>query len=198
MCLGLADWQDRNCCHGNPSTHRHPSAIIEKKDNNLNCCSQETPQISTYLFSSTVENEGPGFLVNWLIDDDGSTSMLLVQFRRDSDTMNEVVGMDQQDFEESFGFGIWVHYIIAYRYGSGKYINNIEVYHNGEVHPKSSKYILTWWDANTADYNGNMELGVAYLGGTSLTANMCMDDLIIFEEEIPCDDAYRLYNAYNR
>ncbi len=149
------------------------------------------------LFIPAVEDGGPGFQMNWYINDGDNKSQLLVQFRRDSDTVKEGVGMDRHDFEESFGFGIWVHYIITYKYGSGKYINNIEVYYNGEVHSKSWKYIGTWWDANTADYNGNLELGVSTLGGIWKTSNMCMDDLIIFEEEIPCDDAFRLYQAYN-
>ncbi len=110
--------------------------------------------------------------------------------------MREIVKFNQDKFEASFGFGIWVHYIITYKYGADKYKNNIEAYFNGQVHPEATKSVSTWWGPNTADYNGNLQLGTLIIDDVYNTSNVCMDDLIIFEEEIPCDDAYILYNAY--
>ena len=151
----------------------------------------------TQGFITTVENEGPGFITSWYINvNDNSSSRMQFQVLRDSDSMIEIVRFYQDKFEASFGFGVWVHYIITYKYGADKYVNGMEVYFNGQVHPETSKTVSTWWADNTLDYNGNLQLGTITLGHLWKTANMYMDDLIIFEEEIPCDDAYRLYNAY--
>ncbi len=146
----------------------------------------------TQGFLTTITDGGPGFVINWC----GPCDQMHFQFRRDSDTMIEGVGLDRTDFEESFGYGIWVHYIITYKAGAGIFGNNVQVYFNGEINPKSWKWVGSWPEANTQDYDGRLEIGNYFLGGGWATPNIRMDDLIIWEEQISCDDAFRLYQAY--
>ncbi len=141
---------------------------------------------------TTIASGGPGFVINWSF----SHNQIHIQFRRDSDTMIEGVNFDRQDFEESFGYGIWVHYIITYKAGAGIFGNNVQVYFNGEVHPKLQKWVAPWWQANTQDYDGRLEIGTYFLGGGGSKSSIAMDDLIIWEEQISCDDALRLYQTY--
>ena len=106
--------------------------------------------------------------------------------------MIEGVNFARADFEESFGFGVWVHYTITYKAGAG-----VEVYLNGEVHPELQKWVGSWWQANTQDYDGRLEIGNYFVGTSRARMSFLMDDLIIWEEQISCDDAFRLYKAYH-
>ncbi len=104
--------------------------------------------------------------------------------------------MEHQEFVNNFGFGTWVHYIVTYNNDTKKDGYHGEVYFNGEVHPDAFKWNGPFSPMN--GYDGRLELGSFQLGEDWWgIANMSMDDLIIWEEEIPCDDALRLYQAYN-
>ncbi len=151
------------------------------------------PSHGTQGIITTTASGSPGFIINW----SGQYEDIHIQFRRDSDTMIELIALDQQDFEESFAFGIWVHYIITYKFGAGIFGNNVELYLNGEVHDKSFKWTGPWPEANTADYDGRLEVGHYFLGTLGGEGNIRLDDLVIWEEQISCDDAYRLYHAYD-
>ena len=151
-------------------------------------------------FITTARKEGPGFRV--FLDDDntGNDDNLIFQVKRDSDSITEMVGLELDDFISIFGFGTWVHYAISYKFESHTAGSNVnmEIYFNGEVLPKAWKWTEPWSEANLHDYDGDLELGVFELGNYWwATGNMMLDDLIIWEVQLPCDDAYRLYQAYN-
>ena len=142
-------------------------------------------------FLTTATENGPGFTVFWDNYDNGD---LIFQVKRNSDTKLEMVGMDYTDFLQTFGFNIWVHYIVTYKYeGPGI---NMKVYFNGEISATVWTYIKPW--TNGLNFDGRLELGLIELDDPYWgTGHMKFDDLIIWEEEIPCDDAFRLYQAYN-
>ena len=74
----------------------------------------------------------------------------------------------------------------------------MELFINGETHPNVFKWSQSGRTEFTQGYDGNLELGVNAIGDTSWqTGNIMIDDLIVWEEQLPCDDVYRLYQAYN-
>ena len=76
--------------------------------------------------------------------------------------------------------------------------HNLEVYINGRIESRLLKYTIPWNNANTQDYDGNLQLGSISVGDYHWApGNMIMDDLVIWEQELSCDDAFRLYLAYN-
>ncbi len=91
--------------------------------------------------------------------------------------------------------GTWVHYTVTFKFTSPG--TNLQLYINGETHPDTYRWYQSG-QAITPGYNGNLELGVNSIGDTSWqTGHIMIDDLIIWEEQLPCDDVYRLYQAYN-
>ena len=146
-------------------------------------------------FIATATENGPGFMMNW----QGNTyDRLTIRIRRDSDTIREWIRLPRADFTSEYGFGTWVHYIITYKYDAESNENNVEVYFNGEVQVKVQKRVGAWSNPNLQDYNGNLQLGTYYVGSYDKNpGNMALDELIIWEEEFSCDDAVRLYQAYN-
>ena len=142
---------------------------------------------------TTAPGEGPGFLMYW----DNWNAELIFAIKRDSDTRAEIVGLNENDFVSSYGgFGTWVHFIITYKVLDVG--DNMEVYINGEVDTAQWRLTKPWSTANTEDYDGNLQLGLFELGNYWwATANIKLDELIIWEEQLPCDDAFRLYQSYN-
>ena len=120
----------------------------------------------------------------------------MFQVKRDSDTQIDQVGLDANDFTMEYGFNVWVHYTVTYRYNG--YNNNMQVYFNGEIPKNAWKYVGSWHETNDLDYDGHLEVGVIHLGNPYWgTGDMMIHDLIVWEEQLPCDDVYRLYQAYN-
>ncbi len=146
-------------------------------------------------FISTIAPGGPGFIAGWHHGYNG----LYFEVLRNSDTIAETVRMNHNNFVSLYGFGMWVHYIVTYKANSGIDENNVEVYFNGQVqYGNSWKHTTSWYHDNTLDYDGRLELGLSQLGNPYWApGNMDLDDLIIWERQIPCDDAFRLYQAYN-
>ncbi len=144
-------------------------------------------------FFSTATKNGPGLVVNW---QGSSYDRLAIRIKRDSDTKRDWIRLSRDDFMQEYGFGNWVHYVITYKYVAGSGKNDLEVYFNGEIQEKVQKKMSNWMYANTEDYNGNLQLGSAYVSNYDTTGNMAFDDLIIWEEQLPCDDVFRLYQAY--
>ncbi len=139
---------------------------------------------------TTQPGGGPGFQVYF------NNVNLIFAVRRDSDSIVEVVTDYVNDFVSTYGFGTWVHCIMTHKMVNTG--NNMHVYINGESRLTEEKWTQGWPVANTQDYDGNLQLGTMDLGDNWWgTANIQVDDLIIWEEQIPCDDALRLYLAYN-
>ncbi len=66
--------------------------------------------ISAYL--TTRRSRGPGFVFYWSPVDDGLISMV----KRDVDTKQDHIIINRNDFVAEYGFDVWVHYCITYRY----------------------------------------------------------------------------------
>ena len=89
-------------------------------------------------------------------------------------------------------------YSFTYRFDGIKTDNNMNVYMNGELRPEAE--VEEYWPATQLPkewgFSGTMELGnLAPHTGWAL-GSMWMDELLIYEEELPCDDILRLYHAY--
>ena len=155
----------------------------------LDIIGENTPDVTSGFFT-TMRKTGPGFSIYW-----NPSSGLLMDIRRGSDTYTETVNINRAQFLADYGFGTWVHYIITYRFdGTG---NNMEVYVNGVARPKTEKtFTNTWSHANTRGSDGEVNAGHRFLGACSECGYHKIDEIIIFEEQIPAADAYRLYTAY--
>ena len=143
---------------------------------------------------TTIPDKGPGFLV---YTNNAGTPYFIV--RRDSDTVEEIMGMDDTVFQTKYGSGIWVHYILTYKFDGTNLGNNMELYINGEVDSSVWENANSWPSnqPNEADFSGSLDLGAFYTGNQWWgTGHLKMDELIIFEEQLPCEDAYKLYEAY--
>ncbi len=141
---------------------------------------------------TTMPNEGPGFL---LFTTAAGTPVFTI--RRDSDSMEELIGLDEADFQINYGHDVWVHYMITYKFDGTNAGNNMELYINGKVEAAAWKTIDPWPQANNADFSGTLNLGAFYTGYQGwATGNLKLDELIIFEEQLPCEDAIKLYQAY--
>ena len=71
----------------------------------------------------------------------------------------------------------------------------MHVYVNGELRPEV-EVEGDWPQANTADFSASLELGRFSIGHTYASSTMLMDEFLIWEEQLPCDDIKRLYQSY--
>ncbi len=144
---------------------------------------------------TTIPNGGPGFLLLLNTGSGPGTPHFII--RRDSDSVEEIIGLNDADFQANYGHDVWVHYILTYKYDGTNAGNNMELYINGKVDPAAWKNTGPWPQANTADFSGTLDLGAFYTGSQWWgTGNLKMDELIIFEEQLPCEDTIKLYEAY--
>ncbi len=59
------------------------------------------------------------------------------------------------------------------------------------------KHTAPWEDENTADSSGHLQLGAFELSNYYwATGWMMLDELVIWEQKLSCDDVYTLFNAY--
>ena len=145
-------------------------------------------------FITTMPREGPGFYVYYR-----HSKGMYFRIRRDSDTKREQVKIPSSTFLSNYGYNVWVHYVITYKFNQSVNINanSMKVYLNGIDRPAGEKSVLhSWAKNNTEDYNGNLEIGHHLITNSGAVGNMKMDELMIWEEELPQSDVETLYNAY--
>ena len=74
----------------------------------------------------------------------------------------------------------------------------MQVYINGQLRPEAE--IESDWYASelpkAAGFSSTLELGQIEPGQTWAPGTMWMDELLIWQEKLPCDDVLRLYHAY--
>ncbi len=144
---------------------------------------------------TTLIGREPGFSVLWSPIQGGYLNFWV---QRDFG-IPETCYIFRQDFVHLYGFGNWVHYVITYKYVGLETKNDMAVYFNGKVNGHTGRWHGTQKrNTTTQYYNGNMELGLREPGNPNDdTPNMKLDDLIIWQEQLTCDDVFRLYQAYN-
>ena len=85
---------------------------------------------------TTARREGPGFTMIWK---DESGSDMGFRIIRHNDHKYEQVKMTREQFHSNYGYGKWVHYVIAYKYDSGSTVNNMDVYFMMESHDQMER-----------------------------------------------------------
>ncbi len=72
------------------------------------------------------------------------------------------------------------------------------MYMNGRLRPDEA--IEKDWPSNelpkSAGFSGSLELGRYAVGNTWAAGSMLMDELLIWQEVLSCDDVLRLYHGY--
>ncbi len=101
--------------------------------------------------------------------------------------------INSQTFLAEHGYNVWVHFVMTHKmHGTG---TNINIYLNGVVRPDSEK--LGTGSANyIIGYNGNLEIGNTKIGQADQVGRIIMDELVIYEHEMPAEDVWNLYNIY--
>ncbi len=66
---------------------------------------------------------------------------------------------------------------------------------NGQL-ASTGEYEDDWFGSNTQDFSATLVLGKNTLDSNWAAGTMWMDELLIFEEELPCDDILKLYHGY--
>ena len=71
----------------------------------------------------------------------------------------------------------------------------MHVYVNGQLRPEV-EVEGDWPEANPANFSASLELGRFLIGSTLASGTVLMDELLIWEVQLPCDDVIRLYQSY--
>ena len=72
----------------------------------------------------------------------------------------------------------------------------MHVYMNGQLRPEV-EVEGNWPTPNNADFSRTLELGRFTVGSNSWgLGKVLLDEILIWEEALPCDDVLRLYNEY--
>ena len=138
---------------------------------------------------TTKPTDGQGLVIRWK-NDQGFRTFI----QRDLDNKEEILKIDPQTFLDNYGYGSWVHYVLAYRFNGSSLGNNMDVYLNGIARPDSEKRVTAW--SGTTGHDGGLELGHAHLGKSAGYASVLMDEIIIWEEMLTPEKIVLLYEAY--
>ena len=75
-------------------------------------------------------------------------------------------------------------------------LDRYDAYLDGKIRPQSEKVTTNIGTPWSGTHDGRLDVGHYYVNvENSNSANMQMDELFIWETELSCDDAIRLYNA---
>ncbi len=88
--------------------------------------------------------------------------------------------------------------ILCCRYdgnGTSGPIDNIALYVNGDPRPGSEEQHSSYLP-NTNQSSATIELGHFFVNSTFGPGTVDIDELFIWEEELPCDDIIRLFEKY--
>ncbi len=142
---------------------------------------------------TTARRWGPGFTMIWK---DVSGSDMRFRIIRHNDHKYEQVKMSVGNFHSNYGYGKWVHYVITYKYENGSTVNNMGVYLDGVARPNSEKSSPSPYPVTDPGYHGKLDIAHQFVGEDSLVADIKMDELIIWEEQLSECDAIRLFHGY--
>ncbi len=183
--LNLGMYPQSNFCFPSPELCREGFSIAF-------WLRMEGPNGAYQGFITSMPHEGPGFTL-CLTDQ----SQLIFFIRRDSDTKRDKIFISESSFLLEHNFNTWIHYVFTYKFNQMINVSRLAGYLNGKPRPDSEKFTDSWYVSNNDDYDGRLHIGHYYVNDdTHYSGNMQFDELIIFEQELPCDDVFRLYEAY--
>ncbi len=112
-----------------------------------------------------------------------------------SDPVQDTLNLHKVDFETEYSYNMWIHYAVTYKFETNQ-TPLLEVYLDGKVRPdseKSTSSVPAYSDANT----GSLDLSRQHTGtNAGDDANMMLDELIIWQEMLSCEDVIHLYEGY--
>ncbi len=139
---------------------------------------------------TTKPTNGQGLVIRWK-----NVQGIKILIQRDFDNKEEMLTVSHDKFLANYGYAVWVHYVLAYRFNESSLENNINLYLNGVVRPDSEKSMRPW-TGDTPGHDGGLELAHTRLGRNGEYGSIMVDELVIWEEMLTHAEIVALYHTY--
>ena len=144
--------------------------------------------ISTMAFyGHSTGTIGPGFSLFW-----AQQNAVRYLVGKRTDGFSKEIAIPNSKFLSDFSLKTWNHFVLTYKN------NDINLYINGVPRPDSEKINAQYPVDNGQDYHGILSIGRVYvnLDGPNFMGNVKIDEVFVWERELPYYDVIRLYDAY--